>query len=159
MIREFEGTKEHPENYCHLCGGKNISWYVDNELWNEVTKSEIIPGGICCPLCFVKMAEKKGIKPPAWRLSREGDSSREIELILQTVNQKEQIEGFEVKNKYLKELLAKQNIQLRSAKNKKRRNGLYSQKLIKLLREIKEEPLAAMKIGHVLNENQNLYKM
>lgn len=65
----------------------------------------------------------------------------------------------EAENKYLRELLAKQNTQLRLAKNRKRRNGLYAQKLIKLLREIKEEPLAAMKIGRILNENQNLYKM
>ena len=95
-IKELEGDKEHPENYCHLCGGKNISWYVDNELWNEVTKSEVIPGGICCPLCFVKLAEKKGIKPTAWRLSREGDSPREIELQLRVVNRDEQIEELEV---------------------------------------------------------------
>lgn len=90
-IKELEGDKEHPENYCHLCGGKNISWYADNELWNEVTKSETILGGICCPLCFVKMAEKKSIKPPTWRLSREGDAPREIELQLRVVNREERI--------------------------------------------------------------------
>lgn len=69
-LNELHGDKDHPENYCHLCGGKNIIWYADNELWNEVVDK---PELICCPLCFVKLAENKGIVPTAWRLSREGD--------------------------------------------------------------------------------------
>ncbi|GAG96755.1 unnamed protein product, partial [marine sediment metagenome] len=29
-------AKEHPEDYCHICGGKNIVWFADNDLWNKV---------------------------------------------------------------------------------------------------------------------------
>lgn len=63
-------AKKHPEDYCHLCNGPNITWFADNDLWNKVVADK---GLICCPICFVKMAEAKGICPTAWRLREEED--------------------------------------------------------------------------------------
>jgi len=63
-------AKEHPEDYCHICGGKNIVWFADNNLWNKVVDNK---GLICCPICFIEMAKKKGIDPTAWRISEDGD--------------------------------------------------------------------------------------
>lgn len=64
--------KRHPEDYCHICGGPNIVWFADNDLWNKVVVDR---GLICCPLCFVKLAITKGIKPTSWRLSMDGDDA------------------------------------------------------------------------------------
>jgi len=89
--KKLKGKKDHPEHYCHKCGGKNISWYVDNNLWNEVIGS----GGILCPLCFVSIAEEKGINPIAWRLSREGDEPEVNKLRVKNNQQAERIKELE----------------------------------------------------------------
>lgn len=93
------GNKCHPENYCHQCGGKNISWYVNSELWNKVVP---LQSEIWCPICFVKQAEKKGIKPTAWRLSREGDKPEIDELRTENSKLKDFIERIQVEIKALK---------------------------------------------------------
>ncbi len=54
-----EEISDHPEATCQACGGRNINWYADNTLFNEVNGS---PNGIVCPECFRKAAEAKGIK-------------------------------------------------------------------------------------------------
>lgn len=53
----------HPEEYCHRCGGPNISWWTPPEAWNPVMR----PGGddttewlwneIICPTCFGELFE------------------------------------------------------------------------------------------------------
>jgi len=91
-IQELEGDKNHPESYCHLCGGKNITWYVDNELWNKVIDSKVT---ILCPICFIKIAEQKNIKPTAWRLSMEGDAPEVDILRIKLVGQVERIQELE----------------------------------------------------------------
>lgn len=88
-LEQLSGNTKHPENYCHLCGGKNINWYADNELWNRVVDS---PAMIICPICFVKMAEQKNVKPTSWRISQEGDAPEVNQLRLKAVNLSEQIE-------------------------------------------------------------------
>lgn len=90
-IMKLEGSKDHPEHYCHFCGGMNINWYADNELWTKVMDD---PDVICCPLCFVKEAEKKGITCTAWRLCREDDAPGVDVLRLEVVNLKEEIEEY-----------------------------------------------------------------
>lgn len=60
----------HPEDYCHICKGRNIVWFADNDLWNKVVDNR---GLICCLICFVEMAKIKGINPTAWRISEDGD--------------------------------------------------------------------------------------
>ena len=52
----------HPEDYCHICGHENPSWYVDRTVWLFATKtwaSETGREGICCPTCFQKLLEKE----------------------------------------------------------------------------------------------------
>jgi hypothetical protein len=66
-----EKVGKHPEDYCHICSNENITWYADNDLWNKVMDKR---EEICCPVCFVKIAESKGIRPTAWRLSVENDT-------------------------------------------------------------------------------------
>lgn len=48
----------HPEDICQQCGGKNVVWSADNDLWNELMGG---PNGIVCPQCFEKVAEEKGV--------------------------------------------------------------------------------------------------
>jgi len=68
-----------PENNCHRCGGKNLlCWYADNDVWNAVMRPDDGPelfDGIICPRCFTILAGQNGIKPIAWRLSKEGDDA------------------------------------------------------------------------------------
>jgi hypothetical protein len=49
----------HPEDYCHRCGGPNISWYTPSGVWNPVMRPEGESGKwseIICPQCFVELA-------------------------------------------------------------------------------------------------------
>jgi len=43
---------------CQSCGRKNPTWFAENKLFNLVNGGE---AGVICPLCFEKMADKKGI--------------------------------------------------------------------------------------------------
>ena len=53
-------TATHPEEYCHRCGGPNISWFTPGAVWDPVMRP--VPGApwkwheIICPLCFVELA-------------------------------------------------------------------------------------------------------
>lgn len=47
------------ERVCQECGGKNPTWYADNDLFNKVNGS---PNGIICPSCFEQKANKMGIE-------------------------------------------------------------------------------------------------
>lgn len=63
---------DHPESYCHLCLGPNISWSAPSPLWNEVMRGGSINGrelhdGIVCPTCFATMAEAQGVAT-GWEL-------------------------------------------------------------------------------------------
>jgi len=52
-------TGFHPEDYCHRCGGPNISWHTDSETWNRVMRPNGETGRwgeIICPICFVELA-------------------------------------------------------------------------------------------------------
>lgn len=72
-LRALKGkTDGHPEDYCHRCGGRNIGWYADSDLWNQFDP----PESIICPICFVIEAEAGGVKTAAWRVAP-GDESDE----------------------------------------------------------------------------------
>lgn len=53
-----ERKPAHPEDYCKKCGGKNVVWSADNDLWNELMGTT---GSIICPQCFDKLAKEKGV--------------------------------------------------------------------------------------------------
>ncbi len=61
---EADSSAAHLESTCSACGGPNITWTTDSELWNKYNGS---PNGILCPVCFVRMAEKQGFDK-CWRL-------------------------------------------------------------------------------------------
>lgn len=68
------GNRDHPEGYCHRCGGKNLlNWTADNDVWNAVMRKDgsDLFDGIVCPICFVQLAEEKYGR--LWRLVLEGD--------------------------------------------------------------------------------------
>ena len=52
----------HETEICSECGrGVNCDWWcTDNALWERVT-GEADGGGVCCPRCFERMAEAKGV--------------------------------------------------------------------------------------------------
>jgi hypothetical protein len=48
----------HPEDYCHRCGNRNISWWINSHIWNAVMESAFAPyDGIICPSCFGELFE------------------------------------------------------------------------------------------------------
>jgi hypothetical protein len=61
----------HPEDYCHRCGGPNISWFTPGAVWDPVMRP--IPGApwkwqeIICPPCFVELATNGGAQG-SWTL-------------------------------------------------------------------------------------------
>lgn|GEM_PF-5698638 len=59
LIHNVKSEKEHPEDFCQECLGRNPTWSAKNELWNNVVGS---PNGILCPQCFESLAESKNIK-------------------------------------------------------------------------------------------------
>lgn len=61
------GRDRHPEDYCHRCGGPNVSWWVPSPVWNAVMGyPDQAHDGIVCPRCFAELAEARGAKGP-WR--------------------------------------------------------------------------------------------
>jgi len=54
----------HPEDFCHRCGHRNLSWYVDSALWVEAW-AQAEPGiqSVLCPQCFAELWEKVGTAP------------------------------------------------------------------------------------------------
>ena len=65
----------HPEEICQKCARPNITWYTSNALWNRVIEDK---PAILCPVCFVKAAEEKGVKPTGWFLTEEADARDEL---------------------------------------------------------------------------------
>jgi len=58
------------ETGCQECGGENPVWFAPHDLWNRVMGGEDCkddPGGILCPVCFIRKAEMAGIKE-IWRV-------------------------------------------------------------------------------------------
>lgn len=50
----------HPEDFCHLCGLRNPTWFVSRKDWLIATTkwaAETGREGICCPTCFQGMYE------------------------------------------------------------------------------------------------------
>lgn len=85
----------HPEDVCRECGRANPVWYVSNALWNKVMDDSTV---IICPVCFILSAEKRGIQPTAWRLSREGDESEVNELRVRVAELSDKLNQFEESN-------------------------------------------------------------
>ena len=60
------------EDFCHRCGGPNPTWSAASPLWNEVMRGGDINAdhepfdGIVCPLCFIALAQEKGIADFWW---------------------------------------------------------------------------------------------
>ena len=57
-------TDFHPEDFCHRCGGRNLSWWIDNDAWNAVMRPEGPDSPwqwneIICPACFADVFEAK----------------------------------------------------------------------------------------------------
>lgn len=67
----------HPEEFCHRCGKRNVSWWVDSSIWNPVMR----PAGvylrdgeweIICPPCFIELAAEYGFT--GWTLRHDHGS-------------------------------------------------------------------------------------
>jgi len=65
------------ETGCQECGGgENPVWFAPHDLWNRVMGGEDCkddPGGILCPVCFIRRAERVGIKE-IWRVGPAEDN-------------------------------------------------------------------------------------
>lgn len=63
-----------PPDKCQDCGVDNPVWFTPSGLWNRVMggpDARDDPGGLVCPICFMKRAEKAGVVPTAWVLTPE----------------------------------------------------------------------------------------
>jgi hypothetical protein len=49
---------------CQDCGGRNVVWFTDSPIWNQVMGGE---EGLLCPTCFIVRAHRAGMAP-IWRL-------------------------------------------------------------------------------------------
>lgn len=60
----------HPEDYCHRCGGRNRSWFVDSDRFNAAygPPDEHPHNGIVCPGCFIEAHEAATGLTTTWRL-------------------------------------------------------------------------------------------
>lgn len=61
----------HPEDFCHRCGRRNISWFVASDLWNEAWTEAEAEGGyqsVLCPQCFVELWERATGLRMTWEL-------------------------------------------------------------------------------------------
>lgn len=70
-----EPLRDNSEGWCRKCGGRNVTWFAPNSLWNRAVRQQLREqdiGSIICPICFVEMAELGGIRPPAWQVAPEG---------------------------------------------------------------------------------------
>lgn len=50
----------HPEDFCHRCFGRNLSWWCDPDVWNAVMRPEGPDSPwrwneIICPACFAEL--------------------------------------------------------------------------------------------------------
>lgn len=61
----------HPEEYCHRCGGINLTWYVDSDRFNTAmggADNNMRWNGIICPGCFVQLHEEATGMYASWKL-------------------------------------------------------------------------------------------
>jgi hypothetical protein len=54
----------HPEDFCHRCAGRNISWHIASDVWNAVMRPEGADSPwrwseIICPACFAELFEAR----------------------------------------------------------------------------------------------------
>ena len=62
--REAGWPNMQPEDFCHRCGGRNISWWTDSDVWNLIMRPDG-PGSpwlwneIICPQCFAELVEAR----------------------------------------------------------------------------------------------------
>lgn len=66
QLKTLQGDTLHPENMCERCGGRNITWHTDDDLWNKYSNGT----SVLCPICFAKACEDQGIGG-SWRLTQE----------------------------------------------------------------------------------------
>jgi hypothetical protein len=58
----------HPEHFCHRCGGRNLSWWVDSDRFNAAFGTTHPYNGFVCPGCFADAHEKATGLTTTWML-------------------------------------------------------------------------------------------
>jgi len=75
-INEIDAQRElgwpdfHPEDFCHRCGNRNISWSVDSDRFNVAMGRHYTHrwNGIICIACFVELHEQATSLRCSWAL-------------------------------------------------------------------------------------------
>jgi len=67
---------EDAEMWCERCGRRHgVVWFAPSDIWNAVMREGDRGNpdefGFCCPLCFMQLAEARGIVPTAWEVRPE----------------------------------------------------------------------------------------
>ena len=55
----------HPEDFCHRCGQRNMSWFTDYETFQSVG-GDSFGGGIICPSCLATLHVANGAFEGTW---------------------------------------------------------------------------------------------
>lgn len=59
------------DTVCKECGGKNVVWFADSPLWNEVMDPTNERHITLCPPCFMRRADSMTPRVNVWRVSKE----------------------------------------------------------------------------------------
>lgn len=63
---DTDQLRNHPEDWCQRCWGRNRVWFVQSELWNAYHSTF----SVLCIDCFIILARERGYDP-VWELRPE----------------------------------------------------------------------------------------
>lgn len=67
---------EFAEMWCERCGRRHgVVWFAPSEVWNAVMREgdrgKPDEFGFCCPICFMQLADERGVGTTIWEVRPE----------------------------------------------------------------------------------------
>lgn len=67
---------EDAEMWCERCGRRHgVVWFAPSEIWNAVMREgdrgKPDEYGMCCPICFMQLADERGVGSGMWEVRAE----------------------------------------------------------------------------------------
>lgn len=64
---------EDAEMWCERCGRRHgVVWFAPSEVWNAVMREGVRANpdefGFCCPICFMQLADERGVGTTIWEV-------------------------------------------------------------------------------------------
>lgn len=76
------------EGLCDRCGGVNVVWWADHDLWNATGRTDgADEWPFLCPSCFAVVAEQRGVVPAhtVWKMVPSGEVAQRTEPEVSTL--------------------------------------------------------------------------